>query len=313
MTNRPINYAAVVCRPALPKDTADVMELTRTIWQGEDYVPHVWAEWLADPEGLLAVAEYAGRAIGLSKLTRLGPNEWWLEGLRVHPGFEGRGVASRLHDYLVGYWERSCSGVIRLATASFRKPVQHLCERSGFRKVGEYTQYAADPPAPAGGPPDFRPLALPEAPEAVEFARRSPALPLAYGLMDLGWQWAAPGAVHFEASARRGLAWWWRDRRGLLVAGEDDEAGVVAIVVQLLTCPPGELAACLQDFRQLAGSLGYTRAGWTASLHPELTPLLAAAGFQRAWDASIYVYEKDHPAGNDRIRSSDSIAPAEPA
>jgi hypothetical protein len=36
----------IVCRPALPKDTPDVMELTRTIWEGEDYVPKVWGSGL---------------------------------------------------------------------------------------------------------------------------------------------------------------------------------------------------------------------------------------------------------------------------
>ncbi len=33
-----------VCRPALPKDPPDVMELTRNIWEGDDYVPHVTDE-----------------------------------------------------------------------------------------------------------------------------------------------------------------------------------------------------------------------------------------------------------------------------
>ena len=45
----------VACRPARQSDTVDVMELTRTIWEGEDYVPQVWASWLADRRGRLAV------------------------------------------------------------------------------------------------------------------------------------------------------------------------------------------------------------------------------------------------------------------
>jgi hypothetical protein len=53
---RPETLRTLVCRPALPKDTPDVIELTRTIWGGEDYVPVVWAEWLEDYEGTLAVA-----------------------------------------------------------------------------------------------------------------------------------------------------------------------------------------------------------------------------------------------------------------
>ena len=73
----------MVCRPVLPKDTPDVLELTRWIWGGHDYIHLVWADWLKDTEGLLTVAEYGGHVVGLYKLTRLSPSEWWLEGLRV--------------------------------------------------------------------------------------------------------------------------------------------------------------------------------------------------------------------------------------
>jgi ribosomal protein S18 acetylase RimI-like enzyme len=90
-------------------DTPEVMELTRTIWDGEDYVPHVWWEWFLDPRGLLAVAEYGGMVVGLGKLTQLSERDWWMEGLRVHPDFERRGIASHLNDsigLLAEKWSR---------------------------------------------------------------------------------------------------------------------------------------------------------------------------------------------------------------
>lgn len=100
----------VVCRPARQSDTQEVMELTSTIWEGDDYVPKVWQDWLADPEGILAVAEHEDRVIGLGKLTLLAPGEWWLEGLRTHPDFEGHGVASHLHEYLLNFWLQNGKG-----------------------------------------------------------------------------------------------------------------------------------------------------------------------------------------------------------
>jgi hypothetical protein len=80
----------VTCRPAQVDDTPDVLELTHTIWEGEDYNPQVWQDWLADTQGLLAVAEHDGRVLGLGKLTCLAAGQWWLEGLRTHPEFERR-------------------------------------------------------------------------------------------------------------------------------------------------------------------------------------------------------------------------------
>ncbi len=75
----------VLCRPARPSDTDDVMALTKTIWDGGDYIPIVWQDWLADRLGLLAVAEWEGRAVGVGKLTCITPESWWMEGLRTDP------------------------------------------------------------------------------------------------------------------------------------------------------------------------------------------------------------------------------------
>jgi GNAT superfamily N-acetyltransferase len=285
----------LVCRPALPKDTPDVLELTRTIWEGHDYVPAVWEEWLRDTEGLLAVAEYGGRVVGLVKLTRLSPGEWWLEGLRVHPEYEGRGIASHLHDYLMDYWTHKEGGVLRLVTASFRKSVHHLCERTGFLNTGEYTVFAAGGSDSQAGM--FTLLQPDEAGRAFDFVlgEQWPSMPA--GLMDLGWQWAWPSLERLADSIARGNAWWWGraagERDALLVArqGEDDEAGK-ALIVSLLACPAEDLVPCLGDYRCLAGSLGQKRAAWFAPLGAGLEPALLAAGFQREWEDSLYVFEK---------------------
>jgi len=95
------NTDIVVCRPALAKDTESVMELSSHIWDGGDYIPLVWEEWMADPDGLLGVAEMHGRVVGVFKLTKFQEGEWYMEGLRVHPDFQGKGVASHIQDYIL--------------------------------------------------------------------------------------------------------------------------------------------------------------------------------------------------------------------
>lgn len=296
----------VVCRPALPKDTPDVLELTSKIWEGEDYVPTVWADWLADPQGLLAVAEYGGRIVGLGKITLLAPGQWWLEGLRVHPEFEGRKIASHLHEYLLDYWQRSGDGTLGLATASFRKTVQHLCDRTGFQKIGEYSIYLAstrrqEPEGAASS--GFVTLTLEDVPNAFEWVEKSPSLDLSFGLMDLGWEWARPLPTHLAKAVHENMAWWWQPEvsgthaspgAGLIIAEEDKEGEQTRLYLHLVACEVDELAPCLKDFRGLAADLGYEQVGWMAPLHPDLLPALAAAGFERDWDASIYIYEKKH-------------------
>jgi hypothetical protein len=239
---------------------------------------------------LLAAAEYGPRVVGLGKLTRLRENEWWMEGLRVHPQYEGRGIASRLHEYLLAHWEAHCAGVIRLTTASFRKPVLHLCARTGFQKIAELTIYRA---SALPGEMVAIPLAADEAGLAYQLASASQTFPLTAGLMDLGWQWAQVDEERIQQAAQGGRAWWSPDRLGLLLARDDEEEN--ALTAQLIACSLADLPALLADFRCLAAAAGYARADWLAPLEPGVESALQAAGFARQWDASVYVYEKQHP------------------
>jgi ribosomal protein S18 acetylase RimI-like enzyme len=293
---KPENLRRVLCRPALPMDTDDVMELTRTIWDGNDYVPRLWSQWLADPYGLLAVAEYGPHVVGLGKLTRIEEGEWWLEGLRVHPDYQGQRIASSLTDYLFTHWEAHHGGTIRLATGSHRVQVHHLCERNGLSRIAEFTPFIAAPGKPfepqelAGV---FQELQAGQISEALEFTRDNPASELVSGLMDLGWQWVRPSEHNFMEAVARKHAWWWREKTGLLMLAEDREEPQTPLpVIELLACPVERIVECLLAYRRLVATLGFSKAGWVAPLQPHVLEILQAAGFQRDWDGSLYIYEK---------------------
>lgn len=280
----------IVCRPATARDTDQVIELVGHIWEGEDYVPHVWEAWLGDTEGLLAVAEFGGRIAGLCKITRFGPHEWWLEGLRVHPQFQEQKVASHMHEYCVAYWERVGSGVLRLATASFNVKVHHLCDRTGFNRIVEFIPFKA---AILGEPVNsFQPLLPEQVSQACDYAVQSYASSLSAGLINLGWRWADVQDIHLTKAIQREHAWWWRDRTGLLTLIEDPELPEPTPVIQLISCPMEFLKEMLLDYRRLAASMGYAWAGWIAPLHPALHEPIRLAGFLRDWDESVYVFER---------------------
>jgi len=286
----------IVCRPANPGDTPDVLELTKTIWEGHDYVPEVWEEWLADTQGQLLAAEFNGKVLGISKLSRLSPDDWWMQGLRVHPQYEGQGIASQLTDATVQAWVETGSGTVRLGTASFRLPVHHMCNRLGFEKVSELAPFYA-PASQSDDPlPVFEPLAIHQVEEAVGFAIRSPSLALTAGLIDLGWHYARSRIEFMAAAIERNSAWWWRGREGLLTVrlDEDDELGV-APSFELLACPLDALPQILLDYRSLAGILGYSQAAWMAPLYDSLAPVLETAGYKRVWENSLYLFAKTHP------------------
>lgn len=285
----------VTCRPASPQDTADVLELTKTIWEGHDYIPRVWQDWLSDTEGLLIVAEYGGRVVGISKLSRLAPDEWWLEGLRVHPMYQGKGIAAHLHDYLLDYWQRKAGGVIRLATASFNSKVHQMCERRGFRKVLEVSSFVSSQFSEervGSVSPLWTVVHNDEISIALNVTHRSPLLALYGGLMDLDWQWGKVTLNRLAEAIQERRAWWWRDRQGLLIQRLDEEEGTLFPLIQLVACPFEAIADCLRDFKSFALSQGYQRVRWFAPLHPELNKAMEVAGFQRDWEDSLYIFEK---------------------
>jgi GNAT superfamily N-acetyltransferase len=299
LTLHPSDLFAVVCRPALPKDTAEVLALTSRIWEGHDYVPLVWQDWLEDEQGLLAVAEYGGRVVGLVKLSWLGEDDWWFQGLRVDPDLQGRGIASHLHEYALDYWQSRFGGVLRLATSSQRLPVHHLCARTGFRKVGEFQAFSAS--GIEENPHILRLLSADEVGSAMDLIHRQTPSVLTSGLMYLAWIWVAPSAERITVAAQQNLAFWWMpsdsQSRGLLVAGVDDDEDFQGeyLYIQWVDCDLDDLPALLSDFRRLAGKLGYRCAVWLAPQRPEVRAALQVAGFQTDWENAVWIFEKQHP------------------
>jgi len=281
-------WARVVCRPALQKDTNDMLELTSRIWEGNDYIPGVWADWLADTDGFLAVAEYDGRVVGISMLECFQPGEWYLAGLRVHPDIQGQGVAARLNDYMLDYWQRRYGrGVIRLATHNDK--VKHMCDRAGFISVGEFTFFIA--PSLSEPVETFTPLSIDQVGQAILLVEKSVVFDWHARLYGHGWSWSDLQPKYIISAIEHGRAWLWQDGLGVLVTGEDtDENGTVPLI-ELVGCAQVYLPGLLVDYRRLAARQGYRKASWVASLHPELQPYLVEAGFHRDWDRALSVYE----------------------
>lgn len=285
--------AVICCRPALPLDTEDVMRFTGKIWDGEDYVPSVWQEWLSDTTGACIVAEYHGHAVGLVKLSYLAPDQWWIMGLRVDPDFQNLGVASRLHHSIMNYWETNCSGVIRLSTLSTNIQVHHLAERTGFLKILEITSFTA--PAVKDHENHFKLVKESDFHSVCEFAYNAQSNMLMVGLIDLGWEWAAIDPTILQKAINEDRLRWWRGKTGLIMTQEDTEEDLHSPLIQYLGCPLERMNEFLEDYRMLAGNMGYSHARWVAPLISQALGPLQKAGFVRNWEDSLYVYEKYAP------------------
>jgi GNAT superfamily N-acetyltransferase len=293
--NQAFSSAQLVCRPALAGDTEDVLEFTKFIWDGEDYIKFVWADWLADSQGLLAVAEYGGHTVAMSKISLASKSQWWLEGFRVDPNFQGKKVGSHIHEYIDRWWLEHCAGTMRLMTSSQRVQVHHLCERLGYRKVGEISAFVAQPLIE--GTDRFQLVSPSELTPALDFILKTEALELSSGLVDLGWQEVAPDEILLAKLIQEDHAYWWRGRQGLLLIwNEDAELGNEVLGLGLPACKSADLTELLVDARRLAIELKYRSLVWIAPVNqPQVVGPLEKAGYVNDWENSAYLYEKRHP------------------
>lgn len=294
----------VICRPALERDLGEIKEFCKTIWDGHDYIADVIDDWFYDPRpGLFAVAEYEGRAIACSKITGLAEGQWWLEGFRVDPAYQGRGVGSLLHHYVHQWWHEHGNGALRLMTSSQNRAVHHLCEDTGFQKMFEIRGYKAQPleesvdtfDSAASGEQGLDPI--------IEFMRRSPSLSLTSCVVDFGWRFADPtqdralGFLFYLYSDFGNHFFWWRDRQGLLIVWDDfdpnDEEFTMGIGV--LACQLDDLYGFLMDVRRLAAKQKRTSVFWLAPVHERIEQALEQAGYSSDWENTAYIFEKKHP------------------
>lgn len=165
-------------RPVRPSDRPRVEEMTADIWEGHDYLPHVFDEWVRDPNAWFTAAELDGQLVGLQRLKPIGPGILWLEGLRVATTHRRRGIAKALLEAAVEQSRGLAFQEIRLATAN--PDAAALFRKSGYRSLVEVDLWRArrlEGDEPARMPPPE------EAARIWPLVSRDPAL-AAYGGVD---------------------------------------------------------------------------------------------------------------------------------
>ncbi|NJD99705.1 GNAT family N-acetyltransferase [Thermococcus sp. LS1] len=130
----------MIVREALPEDRPFIEEIAKLTWEGEDYLARVFDEWLKD--GGFYVLEMDGKVIGTAKLTLLPGKVGWLEGLRVHPDYRGRGYGWKLHYFMLQLGERLARegriDALEFATYFLNRESIAMAERTGFHVKAKF-------------------------------------------------------------------------------------------------------------------------------------------------------------------------------
>lgn len=134
-------------RPVQPADKDRVLDFTRNTWgeDEDDYIKDVFDEWVADPHGEFTAVVIDDRVVGISKLTDMGDDEWWLEGLRIDPAYRRLGIASAFNRYHVDLAKRLGGKVVRYMTGGSNVGSQTIGAQAGFQHILTYTAHLAEP------------------------------------------------------------------------------------------------------------------------------------------------------------------------
>lgn len=225
---------SVLVRPA----TRESVQLPLTVG-GRASAPAEWEAWSEEP-GFDLVANENGTVVGGVHVSMVSRGEAWLEGLRVHPEAQGRGIAAQLVQDAEGVARHYGATVARTAVPAHEYAVQAVAERVGYRSVLRCSVVRAPLPSGPSRIPYDAPVEVPTAAQSAEllrFVESTAALTAWVHLVPLGWRFRrlVPELVTGLVKDRRALtALQPGARRNVVVAAAlyawHDEDAVISFV-----------------------------------------------------------------------------------
>jgi len=123
----------LIIRPVRPGDRDRVIEVTRDVWGGHDYLPEVFDDWVSDAGSAFEAVEVDGTVVGLQRLRPYAPGLVWYEGLRVATSHRRQGLARAMLLSAIAEAREQGHGEMRLATGN--PDAVRLFESAGFRRL----------------------------------------------------------------------------------------------------------------------------------------------------------------------------------
>jgi GNAT superfamily N-acetyltransferase len=291
-------------RPTQPSDRDAVFAFCAHIWEGHDYVPSVWDEWLNDSQGIFLTALQDGVPVAVARAYFPAPDEAWLEGMRVDPEHRSAGIATALFEVQVEESRRRGARVARLMTVGDNFPVHRMCAKLGFDLVLRLRRRMRPfevGPAPAA----LRQLGGADLSLVQELLSRPARVPtflqVTQGLYSLvGGIWIAWNEERLREHLARGEVWTWAGNRGpravAVVCPHRRRPGVSE--VGLLEGPAADCTALLAALvRQEVLPVGEpdSEPGVRMHLPVELSRLhraAAQAGYRTGRRGKLFIFEK---------------------
>lgn len=191
------NKLEIAFRPGRVADLPQVREVCQDVWNGNDYLPWVWEEWLSKPNYHIFVLEKEGQLVALygltvqiGKLHRVG----WIRGVRVATAYKRQGLAALIIEHALAESKARGLDRVRYATGEANKPMHKLADRYGFQYVATYADLTIPAYTQSASLHEVigqavRPLRTYEFETAWEFIQNAPTWRETRGLHCVFWTW----------------------------------------------------------------------------------------------------------------------------
>ena len=121
------------------KDKSEISELCKNIWNGKDYLPVVWDDWINNSNSSFIIADLENEIVAVYHVYNFN-SEIWLESLRVKEQYRHQGIANYLIKDLITTVQSKQIDNIRLTTSIENTKSISLFKNLNFNE-SHYCQY----------------------------------------------------------------------------------------------------------------------------------------------------------------------------
>lgn len=172
-----------------------MIEMTADIWDGHDYLPSRFDDWVADPSGSFEAGELDGVVVALQRLRPIAPGVMYYEGMRVASSHRRLGLGRTMLRAAIAEAREGGARQVRLMSGNPHAIA--LFEAEGFRRIAQFVGWTAR--RMEGGDPARVPSPA-DAGRLFATVSADPAF-AAYGGIDT--YWAGPVDIDEEHLRRR--------------------------------------------------------------------------------------------------------------
>ncbi|MDK2952566.1 MAG: hypothetical protein PWQ77_2231 [Kosmotogales bacterium] len=119
-------------------DENDILNISRSIWDGDDYIPLVWKKFVEDNNNFFKGIEVDKKLIGFSNMVIFNEDSAWFEGLRVLNSERGKGYGKLVSRSMMKFALEK--GIKNFYFSTYYQNIESikLHEKMNFRMIKKY-------------------------------------------------------------------------------------------------------------------------------------------------------------------------------